>query len=88
VKLTYDPQYNVAYIQLRRRTAKVLTVQVSEELNVDLSADGTIYGIELLNAREQLGAGRGGLVLENSATGRRAKLALTAAPARKARKAG
>lgn len=94
MKLTYDPQYNVAYIQLRRKTAKVRTVQVSDELNVDLSADGTIYGIELLNARRQLGAGRGaaGLVVENRATGRRDKvslLSLAAAPSsRKARKAG
>lgn len=32
------------------------TVRVSDELNVDLTPDGTIYGIELLNANEQLGS--------------------------------
>ena len=50
MKLTYDPKYNIAYIQLKRKSGKVRTVQVSEELNVDLAADGSIYGIELLNA--------------------------------------
>lgn len=75
MKLSYDPEYNVAYIQLRRKSGKVKTVQVSDELNVDLAADGTIYGIELLNANAQLAKGKG-LVLENLRTGRREKLSL------------
>ena len=46
------------------------TVRVSDELMVDMSPDGTVYGIELLNANEQLGRGdRGGLVFINEATG-------------------
>jgi uncharacterized protein YuzE len=54
MKLTYDPKLNIAYIRLRRKTGRVRTVQVSDELNVDLAADGTIYGIEFMNANEQL----------------------------------
>jgi len=75
VKLTYDPEFNIAYIQLRPRPAKVRTVQVSDELNVDIAADGSIYGIELLNANEQLAKGKN-VVLENVTTGRREKLSL------------
>ena len=75
MKLTYDPQYNVAYIQLRRKSGRVRTVQVSDELNVDLAADGTIYGIELLNANAQLARGKT-VVLENLTTGRREKFSL------------
>ena len=75
MKLTYDPQYNVAYIQLRRKSGRVRTVQVSDELNVDLAADGTIYGIELLNANAQLARGKS-VVLENLTTGRREKFSL------------
>ncbi|MCC7351594.1 MAG: DUF2283 domain-containing protein [Phycisphaerales bacterium] len=75
MKLTYDPQCNIAYIQLRRKSGKVKTIQVSEELNVDLAADGTIYGIELLNANEQLAKGKN-FILENLTTGRREKLNL------------
>jgi len=56
--ITYDPRYNVAYIRLRKKTTGVKTIQVSAEMNVDLSANGKVYGIELLNAREQLIKGK------------------------------
>ena len=67
MKLTFDPKYNIAYIQLRPKRGKVRTVQVSEELNVDLAADRSIYGIELLNANEQLALAKA-LIVENRAT--------------------
>jgi len=54
VKLTYDPRYNGVYIHLKEKTAEVETVYINEELNIDLARDGTVYGIELLNANEQL----------------------------------
>jgi uncharacterized protein YuzE len=52
--ITYDPRYNIAYIRLRKKTTGVKTIQVSAEMNVDLAPNGKVYGIELLNAREQL----------------------------------
>ena len=54
MKLTYDPEHNIAYIRLQKKKAPVDTVRVSDELNVDMAPDGTIYGIELLNANDQL----------------------------------
>ena len=54
MKLAYDPRYNIAYIRLEQPTTEVETVRVSDQLNVDLTPDGKIYGIELLNANEQL----------------------------------
>lgn len=55
MKITYDPRYNIAYIQLRdKRKVTVDSIKISEELVIDLSADGTVYGIELLNAKKQL----------------------------------
>ena len=69
MKLTYDPRYNIAYIQLREKTKGVETIRVSDELNVDLSPDGKIYGIELLNANEQLRLEGGGeFVLTDTST--------------------
>ena len=56
--IKYDPRYNIAYIRLRRKAAGVRTLQISEEMNIDLSPDGEIYGIELLNARDQLIKGK------------------------------
>ena len=52
--ITYDPRYNIAYIRFRQKGRGVETRQISSEINIDISADGKIYGIELLNAKEQL----------------------------------
>jgi uncharacterized protein YuzE len=54
MRLTYDPRYNIAYLHLKERPVEVETIKVSEELNLDLAPDGTIYGFDLLNANEQL----------------------------------
>ena len=77
MKLTYDPRRSIAYIRLQEKTAQVNTVRVSEELNVDLAPDGTVYGIELLNANEQLrAADEGTLVVVNEALGDRREIPL------------
>ncbi|MFZ8802818.1 MAG: DUF2283 domain-containing protein, partial [Candidatus Calescibacterium sp.] len=46
--------YNIAYIQFREKASEVETIRISDEVNIDISPDGKIYGIELLNANEQL----------------------------------
>ncbi len=77
MNLTYDPRYNIAYLKLRDKTSQVETIHVSDELNIDLAPDGTIYGIELLNASHQLqDMTEGKLVIENEATGARAEILL------------
>jgi uncharacterized protein YuzE len=64
MKLTYDPRHNVAYIRLGEKSGQVETICVSDELNIDLAPDGTIYGIELLNANEQLRGDEGRIVVD------------------------
>ena len=77
MNLTYDPKHNVAYIRLRDKSAEVETIKVSEGVNIDIAPDGSIFGIELLNANEQLSEWvGGGLVIENEGTGKRAEVAL------------
>ncbi|NQE32480.1 DUF2283 domain-containing protein [Microcoleus asticus] len=77
MKLTYDPRYNVAYIYLPEKTAQVNTIQVSDRMNVDIAPDGTIYGIELLNANQQLGAdSQGKLIVVNEALGESSEIQL------------
>lgn len=79
MKLTYDPRYNIAYIQLREKTATVSSVKVTEELIIDLDADGTIYGIELLNAKAQLQNKNSlHLMLLNEATGEEQEITVAA----------
>lgn len=77
MQYTYDPRYNIAYIRFREKTGEVETLRISDELRVDIAPDGKIYGIELLNASEQLKRDDGlGLVVINEATGERAELPL------------
>lgn len=77
MKITYDPRFNIAYIYLREKTAQVETIQVSDEMNVDIAPDGTIYGIELLDANNQLGMDeQGKLTIVNEALGESTEMRL------------
>ncbi len=78
MKLTYDPRHNVAYLRLHKKAGReVETIRLSDELNVDVAPDGTVYGIELLNANEQLwGEDGGNLVLLNEAEGKQREIHL------------
>jgi uncharacterized protein YuzE len=70
MQVSYDPRYNIAYIRLRKKRKNIETIRISDELNIDLTPDGTIYGIELLNANEQLrGSDMGKLLVTNEASG-------------------
>lgn len=77
MKLTYDPRYNVAYLRFQEKTAQVETIHLSDEMNVDIAPDGTIFGIEMLNANQQLkAADEGNLVVVNQALARRQEITL------------
>ncbi len=70
MRITYDPGRNIAYIRLQEKKAEVETIRISDELNVDLAPDGTVYGIELMNAKAQLFTeDQGKLVVINEALG-------------------
>jgi uncharacterized protein YuzE len=78
MKLTYDPRYNIAYLRLQERTAEVETIRVSDEVNIDIAPDGTVLGIELLNANAQIrGEDHGKLIVVNEARGESQELILT-----------
>ncbi len=55
LELTYDPRHNIAYIRFKEPLTGVNTIKLSEYVNLDIAPDGTLYGIELLNASQQLG---------------------------------
>ncbi len=77
MKLVYDPRHNIAYLRLQEKTAQVETLHLSDEINVDIAPDGTVYGIELLNANQQLRSEDGGnLVFVNEALGRTREIPL------------
>jgi len=75
MKFTYDPRHNIAYIRFHEKAKEVEAIRVGDELVVDMSPDGRIYGIELLNANEQLMREGGGKILfVNEATNEMAEL--------------
>jgi len=76
--ISYDRRYNIAYIRFRKEKAEVETIRVSDELNVNIAPDGTVYGIELLNANEQLcGEDMEKLLVIDEATGERVEVPLS-----------
>jgi uncharacterized protein YuzE len=78
MKLTYDPTHNIAYLRLHEKKMQVDTIRVSDEMNVDIAPDGTVYGIELLNANAQMESeDNGNLVVINEADGQRRELPLS-----------
>ena len=80
MRLSYDPRRNVAYIRFRPQPAEMETVRISDEINIDLAPDGTVAGIELLNANEQLRSSDGGqLIVADEALGSEVIVALPAA---------
>jgi uncharacterized protein YuzE len=78
MRFTYDPRYNIAYLRFHEKIAEVETIRISDELVVDMAPDGTIYGIELLNANEQIKhEDMGRFLVVNEATGEQAELPLS-----------
>ena len=47
---------------------------LSAEVNIDISPDGRIYGIELLNANDQLKLKNNELIFIDTLTGRKIKI--------------
>jgi uncharacterized protein YuzE len=76
MKLSYDPKANVAYLRFHEKQGTVTTLRISDELNIDIASDGTLYGIELLNANVQLTEDQGQLIVESA--GHRQKISLAA----------
>jgi uncharacterized protein YuzE len=77
MKLVYDPRHNIAYLRLHEKTAQVQTLHLSDEINVDIAPDGTVYGIELLDANHQLRSeDHGNLVIVNEAIGEKREIPL------------
>ena len=75
MKLTYDPDANVAYLRLRERQGEVETIELTADFLVDIDETGAVCGIELLNANDQLRDGDDGkLIFVNALSGGQTEL--------------
>ena len=77
MEMSFDPKYNIAYIRFRPKIRGLESIRISDELIVDIAPDGSVYGIELLNANEQLDLEHGKLKLINKTTGEKVDLRLS-----------
>ena len=80
MQITYDKEHNIAYLRLHEKTEQVETLRISDDLNIDIGPDGTLYGIELLNANEQLASEDGGVIVLCEPNGHRRTLPLVGCP--------
>ncbi len=82
MKIIYDPKYNIAYLALKDKDTKdtVETICLSDEVNIDIASDGTLCGIELLNANKQLKSGKKSLsfVVSDTSSGKSIRVPLRA----------
>jgi uncharacterized protein YuzE len=74
LEISYNKKYNIAYIKIKEKTSKVETITLSDEVNIDISPDGKIYKIELLNASKQLKPQDNELVFKDRVTGKKTKI--------------
>ena len=54
MKITYDPHVDAAYIRLKRGKHQVTTQRLTEDVAVDYAPNGSIVGIEVLDASKYL----------------------------------
>lgn len=54
MKISYDPQVDAAYIRLREGKFEVTTHRLTEEIAINYAPDGSIVGIEILDASKYL----------------------------------
>ena len=54
MKISYDPRVDAAYIRLKSGTVQVVTQRLTEDVAVNFAPDGSVVGIEVLDASKYL----------------------------------
>lgn len=58
MRICYDPEIDAVYIRLIEGKHECRTVRLNEEIALNIGAGEKLVGIEILDAREVLGAGK------------------------------
>lgn len=71
MKISYDPKVDAAYLRFLEGDFECTTVQLSEDVAVNIAPGGKVVGIEVLDASEnlQILPSAPKIQLENLATG-------------------
>jgi uncharacterized protein YuzE len=75
MRVTYDPKRNIAYIAFGEANGEVESIRLSDDLVIDVRPDGSLRGIELLDANRQLEDGTLTVVDPGSGAERQVKIA-------------
>ena len=54
MKITYDPHVDAAYIRFKTGRFQVITHRLTEDVAVNYAPDGSVAGIEVLDASKYL----------------------------------
>ncbi|MDO8747625.1 MAG: DUF2283 domain-containing protein [Candidatus Omnitrophota bacterium] len=54
MKIIYDPKVDAAYIRLKEGRFQVTTQRLTEDIAVNYAPDGSVVGIEILDAKKYL----------------------------------
>ena len=66
MKISYDSEIDALYIKLVEGNQECRTLQLTEEIALNIGEDELLVGIEILDAKEILGSGNvPNVVLEN-----------------------
>lgn len=66
MKITYDDQYDTMYIKLVDEIVECRTLQLSEDVALNIGPNERLIGIEILDAKQVIGAGKvPNVVLQN-----------------------
>jgi uncharacterized protein YuzE len=76
MNISYDQRYNIAYLRLAEKKKNVNSIKIGEEIIIDIGKDGTLYGLEFLNANKQLFSDKSGVDFSvlNEATGNKIQI--------------
>jgi uncharacterized protein YuzE len=84
MKISYDPEIDALYIRFVEGNRECRTVRLNEEVALNIGEGEELVGIEMLDARETLGAGKApAVVLEGLESAPAAPLLLHDKPAKK-----
>jgi uncharacterized protein YuzE len=83
VRISYDPEIDALYIRLLEGRHECRCVRLSDEVALNIGADEKLVGIEILDAREVLGAGTTPAVTLEGLESATAPLSLREKPAKK-----
>ena len=59
MRITYDSEADAAYIYFKKGRGEVTTVQLSEDVAVDIGPNEEVWGIEVLSASTYFGSHKG-----------------------------